>query len=609
VKPKHALDLGIRGSQYPMTGVYKIKGPNKTYLRVTFTPGGALKNVNKNLLAEEITNGTGKGPISMVQFAYSADEIDQALRERAAAEIAQDIKFKFTSVGDTPFSVQGWSGFLDISGVEQVQDELTGIKYYKEIQNSPWEEVLGKDRLKELRQNVFVGPPQYSDSHFKFEGKNIRLSGKIHHKGMVFSREAVALGTSFNFSKGAITNNEQIVIAHDPKLVEEFNNGFQWLVKESSGSVYNEVSRRNVYRTKQVKELYVKIRDIEDYIITEKEGSDAEPMKLKAVAAIKFLKKELDDDEMRDLLVKLGDPQDQAPEATDYIFQSIRWMDTVFKNSNMDVRISHKETGKELTLSSDKFSSIRSDIGLSGTEYENYQIDPKKSFRFFDDETDVGKDRLFKSIETALDSGEENYKGPLWSTFIHTMNLHSLAQNTVINFRGNQSKESLLKIFTLLKERKIIKYLPNSENIKIHPFVNDRKSSITDTVKYLKEIRKNVKVNDMPTLTSLDGNGSGSLIQFSYIDSDYKNLKMVQNKIQMELDNGGLTNTKVLIFFTGRRDANSEPFQIVLVPNKEPRELMQIEVLEWKKALSKGGTRTVRAAGSGYFDDIKLLAK
>ncbi|OFZ18634.1 MAG: hypothetical protein A2X94_01720 [Bdellovibrionales bacterium GWB1_55_8] len=235
----------LRGSQYPMSGAYKLFGPTgkdgkPTYMIITFTPGGGLKSVNHNMIARVVRETDG--PVHMAQFAFSSDSVQEALLERAARETAKAGRFEFKAVADTSFSVQPWSGFLKMSGLELQKEGDT--KHYAELAESPWRKTLGEKQLDELRKNIRIAPPEYGTHHIKANGEALEATGKLHHK-MLISGDAAIMGTSFNFSTGAETNQEQLVVFVDREMADDGRSIVESLAVKSERSVYEETVRRN----------------------------------------------------------------------------------------------------------------------------------------------------------------------------------------------------------------------------------------------------------------------------------------------------------------------------------------------------------------------------
>jgi hypothetical protein len=78
------------------------------------------------------------------------------------------------------------------------------------------------------------------------DGSSRDVSAKIHHKILTIADYAI-VGTSFNFSKNAQGNNEQILIFREPDLARRVDGMTKWLAAQSGKTVTQEVERRNSY--------------------------------------------------------------------------------------------------------------------------------------------------------------------------------------------------------------------------------------------------------------------------------------------------------------------------------------------------------------------------
>jgi hypothetical protein len=247
----------LRGRQYPLNGSYQITGPGvdphtleaypEPSITITFSPGGGLKSINRNLIADLIKRETGW--IRMLQFAYSAAAVDEALLFRAQHDYQATGKFDFLSIGDTPFAMREWSRFLIMSGMKRIENP-DKTKTYLDDPENPWTKGLSPLQLMDLRKRVRIAPKVYGEHHVKVQGVNKKVNAKIHHKILATPRFAI-MGTSFNFSEGAESNNEQILVFRDSQLAEAAHGMVDYLKRSSPGSVASEASRRNRLRISQ----------------------------------------------------------------------------------------------------------------------------------------------------------------------------------------------------------------------------------------------------------------------------------------------------------------------------------------------------------------------
>jgi hypothetical protein len=243
-------EFHYRGAQFPISGSYQVTGPGvnpftleaypENSLVVTFTPGGGYRNVNKNIISHFLRHSNG--PIRMIQFAFSSPEVGETLRNRAIESFQNTQEFDFKSVGDTPFALAEWSQFLKMSGLTLLSNDKKKV-YFEDPQNS-WVTSLTSDQLHQIRGQVKVAPSSYGIRIYKFGKQPLTVTAKIHHKVMATGPYAI-VGTSFNFSKGAEENNEQLLVFRDKKVVQFVHGMTEWLFERSRGSTYSEAMKRN----------------------------------------------------------------------------------------------------------------------------------------------------------------------------------------------------------------------------------------------------------------------------------------------------------------------------------------------------------------------------
>jgi hypothetical protein len=77
-------------------------------------------------------------------------------------------------------------------------------------------------------------------------GKKTKVNAKIHHK-IIATENFAIVGTSFNFSEGAESNNEQILVFRDRKLADAVDGMVKYMVENSPGTVVQEAERRNKF--------------------------------------------------------------------------------------------------------------------------------------------------------------------------------------------------------------------------------------------------------------------------------------------------------------------------------------------------------------------------
>ncbi|MES2966115.1 MAG: hypothetical protein V4760_19705, partial [Bdellovibrionota bacterium] len=252
---RKTLVYGIKGqSSYPVGGAFQIMGAKpdpkskraRSWMILTFSPNGGLGEINRDILTRVIRET--RGPMQALHFAFSSDILQneivarikrEADRKRAKGLPAKDL---FFSVGDTPFAMQFWSVFLGLSGLERNVE--TGK--YSPLAVDPLRSILNASDLENLRSNIRVAPRVYGEKHVKVEGQSVKLTSKIHHKVFVFPESEVSVvGTSFNPSASAETNQEQVMIVRDAGIAKIARGMFEYLYRNSPASVAEEAARRN----------------------------------------------------------------------------------------------------------------------------------------------------------------------------------------------------------------------------------------------------------------------------------------------------------------------------------------------------------------------------
>ncbi|MBC7693119.1 MAG: hypothetical protein H7222_15250 [Methylotenera sp.] len=240
----------LRGNEYPLSGTYKVYGeasPVHTGRRsvvLAFTPNGGLDNINANFIGRAIRTTTG--PIRMAQFAFSSKDVEAALLDRAKADVSKPGGiFDFQSVGDTPFAMQDWSIFLDMTGMQLDRKRKPDPYFFKT--SDPFLAVLGAKRDTAFRESIRIAPAQYG-THGSVDqnGAKAELTSKIHHKVIILGDYTIT--GSFNFSEGAESNQEYITLWDDERVNTRAKSFFDWLYKNSASSVSAEALKRNKTR-------------------------------------------------------------------------------------------------------------------------------------------------------------------------------------------------------------------------------------------------------------------------------------------------------------------------------------------------------------------------
>lgn len=240
-----APEYRLRGNRYPLGGAFQVfgeggPGPDAPFMVLAFSPRGALGEVNRDVIRRVLLQS--RGPIRMLQFAFSSSEVFDALVERARLEKAEGGRFDFKSVGDTAFAMASWSAFLKLSGYE-LQESPSG-KRYRALKANPLRAALGREAYAALKGDIRIAPPEYRKHTLRTPRGEVEYDAKLHHKVLLSGGVAIA-GTSFNLSENAEGNNEQMVVFRDPEIVAAMTAAFDGLFLKSPRSVEEEALRRN----------------------------------------------------------------------------------------------------------------------------------------------------------------------------------------------------------------------------------------------------------------------------------------------------------------------------------------------------------------------------
>lgn len=200
--------------------------------------------------------------------------------------------------------------------------------------------------------------------------------------------------------------------------------------------------------------------------------------------------------------------------------------------------IFHKETKKELQLSSGEFAQMHRSVGKSGI-YRDYQIDlceQTGTFRNFRDkdltfvEKLLGKKQGFVTdLAAALGHPDFHWKGPSWNCFQHAaLNQRPLA---VITARGH-SAETIREGISLFVKEGHIPLEPNYlaiypvSNKKIRAELGDEKFVMSTAELKKAAIRKAVE-------QALDAYGYSPHHRFGMSDDDPHNIELITSEMKV----------------------------------------------------------------------------
>lgn len=199
--------------------------------------------------------------------------------------------------------------------------------------------------------------------------------------------------------------------------------------------------------------------------------------------------------------------------------------------------IFHKESGKELSLSSGVFAQNSKKIGLEGP-YKDYFLnfdDSVGSFRYFRDEKFnffdrvAGKKQTFvQDIQEALEKMDYHWKAPSWSCFYHAT--FNKRPTSIITARGHHHSTIKEGINHIVKEG----HLPHDPNyLSIFPVSNP------DTRKKLGDNEFKASVPDLKRSAiresvdlALRKYGYSPHHRFGMSDDDPKNVEMITEEMR-----------------------------------------------------------------------------
>ncbi len=232
------IDLKLRGKAsktgYPLSGTYLIKGPKEgSYIIVAFSPNGGLGDINNHIIARTIRHT--QGPVKMLQFSASSEDVLEALKDRIKKEQDLGQRYDFRALGDISSLTQKWSLFLKKAGYTRLSkaESKKQLVQFVDADENDFRRLLGEAEFEDLRDNIRSPSEKYGMSYIKGPlGKSHLISVKLHHKAIVTGRAFVT--GSFNFSESAETNQEQIMVVVDEDIVKQAHAMFDGLWRETS---------------------------------------------------------------------------------------------------------------------------------------------------------------------------------------------------------------------------------------------------------------------------------------------------------------------------------------------------------------------------------------
>lgn len=252
---KHELEKTliskIKGqSEFPISGSFLLFGPRngareRPTMVISFSPNGGMGEVNRDLI-KRIILGT-KGSIKTMHFAFSSPDLEQAIISRAEQSKNLGNLLNFQAVGDPPFALRDWSVFLHLSGF-RVNPET---QLYEIDPTNPIVKSLTPEELKQWQNRIRVDLGTFGEFHKIINNENHKISVKLHHKVFIFPEDRISIvGTSFNPSNNAESNQEQLIIVKDEGITRQITEAFDYLYYKSRISVAQRANSKNKYLIK-----------------------------------------------------------------------------------------------------------------------------------------------------------------------------------------------------------------------------------------------------------------------------------------------------------------------------------------------------------------------
>lgn len=217
----------------------------------------------------------------------------------------------------------------------------------------------------------------------------------------------------------------------------------------------------------------------------------------------------------------------------------------------------HKETRKELAISTHEFAQVRQDVGASGI-YKDYELlnveeDPCFSYREFRDMNGVNS-FLPQVMETLKN---KDCYGPSFLAFQEALSNPQTAKRTSIITARGHSPESILEAIEHLQAVNLVKYLPPLENLfpVSSPRINANASrpaemKLTILAAMIDKMEEKAKKSvEVPTFSG-------------FSDDDLETYKLVKARLLEYAKAGRWKHVKIVLYFTGKN-----PETKILTPN------------------------------------------
>lgn len=245
------------------------------------------------------------------------------------------------------------------------------------------------------------------------------------------------------------------------------------------------------------------------------------------------------------------------------------------------VTLLHKTTGAEKKVALEEWSHVRKNIGQAGTAWADYHVKPIPPDSSFHYVRSIHTENYFlRDLQLAVKSGNTNWQGPSWHTFIEAMQSEQTARSaTIITARG-QLPEDIYEGLLWLKERGIIEHAIPLENIYAVGRTENPSLAKVDAIrKTLNDLNKIPVSEYAPPMISRDGKSTERVHLWSFSDDDTGNYKKALEAVQADVKAGKYPNVKIAVFFTGKNTAH-RPAPVIVMPDGRARPMLAAEFAE-----------------------------
>jgi hypothetical protein len=215
-------------------------------------------------------------------------------------------------------------------------------------------------------------------------------------------------------------------------------------------------------------------------------------------------------------------------------------------------------------VSTEDFTEVRLQVGVDGTDWVDFEVDPDRSFWYFRDQDGVNwfAHHIEEMVRTLP---PKKWKGPSWNAFQQALSDRESTQWTsVITARGH-SKGSLYEGLEFLQSKKYVQNIPPIENLHAvsHPdYAGTAASPSAAKVVVMTNILD--CMNQRPfeakakVIVDPDKKKNRPLHLWGFSDDDWGNYQKAVDILTKDVASGRWPNVKITLFYTGRLKHNDD---------------------------------------------------